>query len=335
MKKPSLSLLTYLLPPLLLLVHLPRAASVSCYLPNGDLEPNDQPCFPQNPHSACCGGSTYVCATNNLCAHYSLRYYVVGSCTDRSWNDPACPAYCYFRDHIHNTITRCSDPQNNTQNTYCCLDGPTCNCTTDTNTQHIQDFLPPYADLVGNDEVGINSHIATSSLVTPLGATRTTSASASASTSNPNSTATDAVVTGSAVAGAGGDATSAGKDSQLGMKVGLGVGVPLGGVAVVLAVLLYRMWRRGRGRNKDGNGGVDYYSPLSNKSPTTMTTTNTNANVTAADNNPMMMSAGPPGTLALGSSSGGNANGGLKTAPTMMGMEQRASQRASVIYEAP
>lgn len=67
-----------------------------CYLPNGELEPNDQPCFPQNPESSCCGGSTYVCATNNMCAYYDGSYYVIGSCTDKTWNSPACPSYCFF-----------------------------------------------------------------------------------------------------------------------------------------------------------------------------------------------------------------------------------------------
>ncbi|KAK2813995.1 hypothetical protein FQN50_000399 [Emmonsiellopsis sp. PD_5] len=64
-------------------------------------------------------------------------------------------------------------------------------------------------------------------------------------------------------------------------------------------------------------------------------TTTTN---TVDTNNPMMMSvpSGAPGSgSASGSGGDGNGNAGFKTAPTMVGMEQRASQRASVIYEAP
>lgn len=78
--------------------------AVTCYTPDGAVAEGDQPCFPENPVSSCCGGSTYICATNNMCAYNSGdesgSYYVIGSCTDRSWNSPACPGYCYFRECI-------------------------------------------------------------------------------------------------------------------------------------------------------------------------------------------------------------------------------------------
>ncbi|KAE8352414.1 hypothetical protein BDV28DRAFT_157929 [Aspergillus coremiiformis] len=147
---------------ILVLDNVPGSQAATCYLPSGEVAPNDQPCFPRNPISSCCGGSTYVCATNNMCAHFSGEYFVVGSCTDRTWNSPACPGYCFFRNHVHNTVFRCS------ADTYCCADGPTCNCTTKINAHNILDFLRPYSDL--GSSVPVNTAVETSSLFTPIGA---------------------------------------------------------------------------------------------------------------------------------------------------------------------
>ncbi|PGH09813.1 hypothetical protein GX51_00500 [Blastomyces parvus] len=259
-----------------------HAASRKCYLPNGEEEKNDAPCFPQNPESACCGGSEYVCATNNMCAHFQGGYYVIGSCTDPTWNNPACPGYCFFRDHVHNSVVRCSG------DTYCCLDGPECNCTTNENTQKIFDFLPPYSSLVGSS-VSLNTAVETTSLFTPSGAIppETTAASSTEST-KPNdptastTTATESVPTGSASRsgsgkpgvnptgreGAAGEPTRApelptheGNGNDLGMKIGLGVGIPLAVIAVLLAALVYRLWKRNAAANVNpgpgfGPGGV-------------------------------------------------------------------------------
>jgi hypothetical protein len=83
---------------LLLILFLPFFASTSrpCYLPNGTVDNYAQSCFPQNPDSSCCDGSTFVCATNNMCAKFDGSLYIIGSCTDQTWNSPACPGYCYF-----------------------------------------------------------------------------------------------------------------------------------------------------------------------------------------------------------------------------------------------
>ncbi|PGH00709.1 hypothetical protein AJ79_08129 [Helicocarpus griseus UAMH5409] len=275
-----LSLTSFLpfFPLLLLLLTSPVTAQKKCYLPNGEVEENDAPCFPQNPHSACCGGSTYVCSTNNMCAHYDGSYYVIGSCTDPTWNDPACPSYCYFRDHIHNSVRRCS------KDTYCCSDGPKCNCTTEVNTQKILDFLPPYAELVGSS-VSLDTAVKTTTLMTPLGAkppntktasTTTTSAFSSNSasaTKSPDQAADTGDSTGAGPTSANQSPStgaplpgqdkedpaakdgSGGGNNDLGMKVGLGVGIPLGVIALLLAALLYRVWRRGVVRNEAGHAG--------------------------------------------------------------------------------
>ncbi|PLB52514.1 hypothetical protein P170DRAFT_507284 [Aspergillus steynii IBT 23096] len=229
--------------------------AAKCYNPNGELAPNDQPCFPQNPVSACCGGSTFVCSTNNMCAHYSGQYFVIGSCTDKAWNSPACPGYCFFRDHIHNSVFRCS------ADTYCCADGPACNCTTGRNTQDIADFLPPYSHLVGSD-VRLNTAVATSSLFTPVGASKpiTSAPASTAERSFPatsvSTTTSSSVFESPARSSLDAEAATASPipspsppEGNQTLKIGLGVGMSLGGVAVFLLVLLGLLWRRSK-RNK-------------------------------------------------------------------------------------
>ncbi|KAB8077472.1 hypothetical protein BDV29DRAFT_168224 [Aspergillus leporis] len=249
--------------PRLVLWSLPCASATTCYLPSGEVAPNDQPCFPQNPVSSCCGGSTYVCSKNNMCAHYSGQYFVIGSCTDKTWNSPACPGYCFFRDHVHNSVFRCSADK------YCCADGPTCNYTTGINTQDIQDFLPPYADLVGSS-VTVNTAIVTSSLFTPIGASSTPITSAPASTTETSTTAsTTSTAPASTTTGASPSSTSSettegssasGEKSSL--KIGLGAGISVGAVAIGLLVLWYMLWRRSKkNRLKIQTSYTQYKSP--------------------------------------------------------------------------
>lgn len=69
----------------------------TCYLSNGKVaEQNgvkDKPCRPDDPHSTCCGTGRYACAANGLCSD-DQSLFVVGSCTDPTWEDPACPDVC-------------------------------------------------------------------------------------------------------------------------------------------------------------------------------------------------------------------------------------------------
>ncbi|EEP79600.1 predicted protein [Uncinocarpus reesii 1704] len=217
----------------------------TCYLPTGEIAENDAPCFPQNPESSCCGGSTYVCATNNMCAYYDGSYYIIGSCTDKTWNSPACSSYCYFRDHIHNSVFRCAAYDD----TYCCADGPPCNCTTRANTQKILDFLPPYSELVGSS-VALNTDVATTTLLTPVGAKRTTSYS----TSLESSTSATLTTTGStASATVGPQVPTEDAMSDTGLKVGLGVGIPLLAIGLVLGALLLRTKRKSQATRHSSN----------------------------------------------------------------------------------
>lgn len=73
------------------LLHIASAQSIQlkpCYSWDGRSSDNF-PCNPEANVSACCGGGS-KCKTNIYCENPS-GLQVVGECTDRSWNDPACP----------------------------------------------------------------------------------------------------------------------------------------------------------------------------------------------------------------------------------------------------
>ncbi|KAI9041332.1 uncharacterized protein KD926_006908 [Aspergillus affinis] len=225
--------------------------TAKCYKPNGDLALNDQPCFPQNPVSSCCGGSTYVCSTNNMCARYSGEHFVIGSCTDKTWNSPACPGY-YFFHHVHNSVFRCS------ADTDYCADRPSYNYTTGHQHPGHRRLSSQYSDLVGS-AVTLNTAVATSSLFTPIGA------SLKKITTVPVSTAElihDPLCNYVVVLGLGNPCANFLRCSRCSdafrinvrpqprhYQIGLGVGLSLGGVAVILLVLPWFMWRRSK-RNK-------------------------------------------------------------------------------------
>lgn len=157
-------------------------------------------------------------------------------------------------DHVHNTVFRCSS------DTYCCADGPSCNCTTKVNTKEIRDFLPDYSEIVGSS-VELNTMAGTSALMTPIGATRSTAAASSSSqretapitaTLNPTTMTTARTDMASASLAETSAATSApasgGSGSGKSLEIGLGVGISLGAIAIILAVLLLVAWKRGKRR---------------------------------------------------------------------------------------
>lgn len=75
-----------------LIVHLAldiaAASSATCYLPDGSTANGHTPCSDLDSQSACCEDGS-ICMTNGFC----LDQMVVSrhSCTDRAWQDPACP----------------------------------------------------------------------------------------------------------------------------------------------------------------------------------------------------------------------------------------------------
>lgn len=67
------------------------AAQRNCWFPDGNTETQDLPCDPNADESACCGPDAF-CLSNGLCL--SSGVVSRGSCTDRTWNDPACATQC-------------------------------------------------------------------------------------------------------------------------------------------------------------------------------------------------------------------------------------------------
>ena len=84
------------------------SAGSACYYPNGDLNPDDVPCNPSADVSVCCGRG-WTCLSNGVCmlsqdssvgsiSRIGSTYRT--SCTDRSWNSPACPSFCKGVFHL-------------------------------------------------------------------------------------------------------------------------------------------------------------------------------------------------------------------------------------------
>ncbi len=70
-------------------------ASTLCYYPNGDLN-DDLACNPSAAVSACCQRN-WTCLSNGVCGLTNSTggtNYGRHSCTDKSWNSPACPQFC-------------------------------------------------------------------------------------------------------------------------------------------------------------------------------------------------------------------------------------------------
>lgn len=67
-------------------------AAQSCYYPNGDLSTTDAPCSSEE-GAACCP-LNWQCLDNGLCYLDNEKYYGRYTCTDKSWQSSACPAFC-------------------------------------------------------------------------------------------------------------------------------------------------------------------------------------------------------------------------------------------------
>lgn len=72
------------------------ARAQTCWYPDGKTQAlNNTPCH-RGTHSTCCGqqadGSSAYCLSNGLCL--SDMAVTRGSCTDGSWQSPACSSYC-------------------------------------------------------------------------------------------------------------------------------------------------------------------------------------------------------------------------------------------------
>lgn len=73
-----------------------------CFSADGAPAPDNVPCDPTANVSSCCG-PTWVCATNLYCrSRNDPAANFVGTCTDRTWKDPACPfIQSQLSSHVH------------------------------------------------------------------------------------------------------------------------------------------------------------------------------------------------------------------------------------------
>src|SRR3954467_8039917 len=79
----------------LILSHLDASlAFTQCYYPDGSI-PTDyvwEPCTGSQYSSCCIPSEGDICQDNGLCYFPPLGNLFRGTCTDRTWNDPACPS---------------------------------------------------------------------------------------------------------------------------------------------------------------------------------------------------------------------------------------------------
>ncbi|KAH7038270.1 uncharacterized protein B0I36DRAFT_346268 [Microdochium trichocladiopsis] len=101
----------------------------TCYYPNGDIAYNDAPCKTNGEHSLCCGVG-YACMKSGVCqlsqdtpSQLGSTGFVRGSCTDKSWNEPACPMFCLDPEINnvggYNELGKCYDRP---EDMYYCID---------------------------------------------------------------------------------------------------------------------------------------------------------------------------------------------------------------------
>ncbi|CBF76644.1 hypothetical protein AN4846.2 [Aspergillus nidulans FGSC A4] len=110
--------------------------AAKCYYTDGTFALDEQqPCFPEKEHSACCGiaktngDENDYCLTNGLCLGQVKGYtgfVLLNSCTDSSWESDDCPNFCpksmQASYGIH--ILPCLE---NSNNQWCCsTDGSDC-----------------------------------------------------------------------------------------------------------------------------------------------------------------------------------------------------------------
>ncbi|KAK2741911.1 hypothetical protein FQN57_005470 [Myotisia sp. PD_48] len=85
-------------------ISLHTSFAATCYRRGGEeISSEQQPCFPEKKHSACCslskgsGAPGDICTSDGLCmaqiAPWTGHLYLNG-CTDRTWNSPDCPSIC-------------------------------------------------------------------------------------------------------------------------------------------------------------------------------------------------------------------------------------------------
>lgn len=220
-------------------------------------------------HSTCCQIGD-LCLTNGMCMHKEdvdkRNWYWRTGCTDKSWEDPACPKYCAAIEPTRNTglIMNCLQPES-----WCCAyvggslqdwktraDINTTCCTIDDLKFNADD---PIVYATATNPIRLSTQSASTSPTSTLLST----VSLPASVTHADQSSTPATS----------DSTSESSNStglSTGAKVGLGVGIPVGiiGIAAIGAIFWLRRRRQATSgkasseittTNVDGNGDAPPY----------------------------------------------------------------------------
>ncbi|KAK7188316.1 hypothetical protein PSPO01_05507 [Paraphaeosphaeria sporulosa] len=232
--------------------------AAECYANNGSLYANTAatyvPCnltaVENGEHSSCCAIGD-LCMTNGLCMEPAneakgANHYWRNGCTDKTWQDPACPNVCRGDEepnHYNAFIFYCFDPKNE----FCCAPQGTLEAgVTGRNTSCCND-----EDLVFKASAPVIAGTAAAALPRVSTTISSTSSSLlSTSTSSQSSSTKSATATGETVTSSTPTASSESSGLSSGAKAGMGVGITLGVLAVLAIVgVLFFMRRRKANRN--------------------------------------------------------------------------------------
>lgn len=207
----------------LILAQITRAANGICFLRNGEIATNAQPCNPPAEVSHCCESGKHICLSNNLCFDIGVNHLIEAACTDRTWQNPACPQYCKANAtlSVWGDIRQCD----NTNDQWVCGQDPS-NC-----KNH---FSVPSGFVddrrVDAQSAFLNLPSACSTVSVASSRTQTASSTNGLATGTGDLQRTTATVIQSSTSGAVASATSGSSSSAAmtaGLGAGLGVGIPL------------------------------------------------------------------------------------------------------------
>ena len=95
-----------------------RSEARSCYFPDGTPSGTDVPCTDDPVGDSFCCFTGQACLSNKVCGAFhtnstgSFMTFARGTCTDSSWNSPACPKFCLDGESPRHSVRdrRCAPP---------------------------------------------------------------------------------------------------------------------------------------------------------------------------------------------------------------------------------
>ncbi|KAF2661763.1 hypothetical protein K491DRAFT_744876 [Lophiostoma macrostomum CBS 122681] len=221
---------------LVLLAICATTASALCYTPDGNIS-NDLSCSSSDSEASICCQRGYYCTKARLCLQPSSRntsgyafdgVYIRGTCSDETWQDPACGGNCVDRNPSGNeNVQYCGSGR------FCCGNDPAC-CSADSTAKILA--------------LGVPDVYATAGVY-------------SSTVSTPSATSTVSELFDSQPTGQGRGQWRHRNERSQSKTVGIAVGVSLGIVllAIILGTVLYmrRLRRDLVGRQEKTEGKVE------------------------------------------------------------------------------